>query len=139
MAKRLQHLLKLHVGHEPQLLVLLPVEFSEPGHLHGLALVQACQHVIHQGLHSLQCLPVRKAMLRHQFVGHHAVVGGQSGIEEHVSGRGDDLAFGLVVPSGTRVADKSAKSRKHHTVVVPKHARQNLQHIFRCQTGSVTK
>ena len=139
VAKRAEHSLKLRVGHKPQMGIVLLVEAAEAREFGCLAFVQLGHHSVDQSLHSPDRFRVSHAMLGHQLVGHEAVIGGQTRVEEHVTRRRDNLLLGFVVPGRTRIAHKATQPRKHDAIVVPKHARQRLKHVSWSQRGSVTK
>ena len=139
VAKRAEHTLELRVGHKAQLCVVLLVEASKAWQFGGGTFVQLDLQCVDQVVYSAERFGVRHAMFGHQLVGHEAVVGGQPRVEEHVARRRDDLLLGFVVPRRARVAHKATQTRKHDAIVVPKHARQRLEHVGRSQRGSVTK
>ena len=135
VAKRLEHAFKLGIGHEADLLVFLAVQLAQSRKFHRGPDLQLLLEVHHQGFDGLQSFGIHHAALRHEFVGDQAVVGGQPRIEKDVAGGGDNLAFGLVVPSRSRIAHKPSQAGKHHAIVIPKHARQHAQHIAVRQRG----
>ena len=85
MAKRLEHTLKLGIGHEADLLVFLAVQLAQPRELHRGPSLQLLLEVFHQGFDGLEGFGVHHAALGHEFVGNQAVVGGQARIEQDVA------------------------------------------------------
>ena len=85
MAKRLQHPLKLGIGHESELSVLLLVELAQPWELERLAGIQGVLNMLHEAFHGLNRVGVKDSVLGHQFVGQHAIVGGQPWVEQDVA------------------------------------------------------
>ena len=85
VTKRPQHPLELGIGHESELSVLLFVELAQSRELERLAGVQGVLNMLNEAFHGLNRVGVKGPVLGHQFVGQHAVVGGQPRVEQDVA------------------------------------------------------